>query len=102
MTIGHVQCWLLLSHFEGKNLWFTRASMSLGRAARLVQMMGLHNVEASGGPMAALPPPRDWSEKEERRRTLWAIFCTDRLMSSTTGWPVLLESSRVSSSPARR
>ena len=98
MTLGHAQCWLLLSHFEARQLWFMRASMSLGKGARLAQMMGLLNVEGSGV-TAAMAPPRDWSEKEERRRTMWAMFCTDRLTSSTTGWPLLFESSRVSFPP---
>src|SRR5688572_12149483 len=99
MTLGHAQCWLLLSQFEARRLWFTRASMSLSRSARLAQMLGLHNVEAPDMPATALAPPRNWSEKEERRRTMWAIFCTDRLTSSTTGWPVVLESSHVSCQP---
>ncbi|SPN99754.1 related to Zn(II)2Cys6 transcriptional activator [Cephalotrichum gorgonifer] len=97
LTLGHVQCWVLLSHFEAKHLWFTRASMSLSRAARLAQMLGLHDAEASmpAMSMAALAPPRNWSESEERRRTMWAIFSTDRLTSSTTGWPVVIESDRI-------
>jgi len=38
-----------------------------------------------------LPPPRDWTEREERRRTFWMAFCDDRYASIGTGWPVLID-----------
>lgn len=39
--------------------------------------------------------PKEWSELEERRRTWWAIFCSDRLVSATTGWPTLIDENDV-------
>lgn len=35
-----------------------------------------------------LPPARDWTEREERRRTFWMAFCEDRYASIGTGWPM--------------
>ncbi|KAI3579280.1 hypothetical protein IWW34DRAFT_622841 [Fusarium oxysporum f. sp. albedinis] len=37
-----------------------------------------------------LPPPGDFFEVEERRRTWWVIFCSDRFVSGITGWPALV------------
>jgi hypothetical protein len=37
------------------------------------------------------PAAPDWREIEEQRRTWWALFNTDRLLSATTGWPSLID-----------
>lgn len=39
----------------------------------------------------------DWIELEERRRTWWTIFCFDRFVCATTGWPALINDHNVSS-----
>ncbi|GKT55759.1 binuclear zinc transcription factor [Colletotrichum tofieldiae] len=36
------------------------------------------------------------SEAEERRRTWWVIYCSDRLVSGTTGWPVIINEQDIS------
>lgn len=65
--------------------------MSLCRAIRVAQMLGLHRVDGDGiGAIPLLPSPRDWTEAEERRRTWWVIYCSDRLVSGSTGWPALI------------
>ncbi|KAK4248624.1 hypothetical protein C7999DRAFT_40242 [Corynascus novoguineensis] len=74
--------------------WYARASMSVSRCVRLAQMLGLYDVEAVDGGFA-LAPANNWLEREERRRTMWAIFCTDRLSSSTTGWHPLVDIKKV-------
>lgn len=94
MTLAHAQCWLLLSHFEAQRLWFVRANLSVSRSVRLAQMLGLYDVETMRGSFG-LAPTDNWQEKEERRRTMWAIFCTDRLTSSTTGWHPLVDARQV-------
>lgn len=38
-----------------------------------------------------LPPPKDWTEREERRRTFWMAFCEDRYASIGTGWPMTID-----------
>ncbi|EEU36625.1 uncharacterized protein NECHADRAFT_51679 [Fusarium vanettenii 77-13-4] len=87
-TIAHTQCWCLLAMYESRQLLFSRASVSLSKCVRIAQMLGLHRLDS---PQQAtdppLPPPRDYFEVEERRRTWWAIFCSDRFVGGMTGWP---------------
>lgn len=42
--------------------------------------------------IAFLPPAKDWSEDEERRRVFWNIFLMDRFCSISTGWNLSLTS----------
>ena len=54
--------------------------------------MGLHRLDGAGLDVKeCLPPPRDWTEKEERRRTFWMAFCEDRYASIGTGWPMTID-----------
>lgn len=54
--------------------------------------MGLHRVDGAGLDVKqCLPLPRDWTEREERRRTFWAAFCEDRYASIGTGWPMSID-----------
>lgn len=54
--------------------------------------MGLHRLDGVGLDVKqCLPPPRDWTEREERRRTFWMAFCEDRYASVGTGWPMTIE-----------
>jgi hypothetical protein len=92
VTLAHAQAWILLACFEGRNMWFSKAAMSVSRSVRLAQVLGLHCVDGEQQrPGPTIPPPADWVEKEERRRTLWAIFSNDRFASSTAGWPTLMD-----------
>lgn len=45
--------------------------------------------------MAFLPPCKDWSEAEGRRRVFWTVFLMDRFCSVATGWNVCLTSADV-------
>lgn len=94
-TLGHCQAWVLIGSFEAQHLWFSRASMSTSRAVRLAQILGLHAVDGGWGVNQTLLPPKDWCQREERRRTFWTVFCVDRGTSSTTAWPTLIDVSRV-------
>lgn len=92
ITLAHAQAWALLTAFEFKMMYFPRAWMSCGRATRLTQMMGLHRQDGFGLDVKqCLPPPRDWTEREERRRTFWMAFCNDRYASIGTGWPMTID-----------
>ncbi|KAJ1332052.1 DNA binding [Microdochium nivale] len=100
MTVAHAQCWELFGHFEARQLWFTRAPASISRSVRLAQMLGLDKIDGAGAgdsrvSSSVLPPARDWSELEERRRTMWSIFSTDLDTSSSTGWPPLLDPKKI-------
>lgn len=92
ITIAHAQTWILLATYEFKMMFFPRAWMSSGRGSRMTQMMGLHRLDGTGLDVKqCLPPPRDWTEREERRRTFWMSFCVDRYSSIGTGWPMVIE-----------
>ncbi|RMZ87643.1 hypothetical protein DV736_g5132, partial [Chaetothyriales sp. CBS 134916] len=89
VTLAHCQAWALLSCYEFKMMYFPRAWMSTGRSSRLALMMGLHRQDRLGMDVKqTLPPPRDWLDREERRRTFWMVFCQDRYASIGTGWPM--------------
>ncbi|KZF22320.1 hypothetical protein L228DRAFT_211365 [Xylona heveae TC161] len=92
LTVAHAQCWILIATYEFKLMYFPRAWLSVGKGGRMCQMMGLHRLDGKGLDVKqCLLPPRDWTEREERRRTFWMAFCEDRYASIGTGWPVLFE-----------
>lgn len=98
ITMAHCQAWILITTYEFKMMHFPRAWLSTGRAVRLAQMMGLHRLDGSGLDVKqCLPSSRDWTESEERRRTFWMAFCTDRYASIGTGWPMTIEEKDVGS-----
>jgi len=103
LTLGHAQCWVLLSNYEMKMLYFPRAWMSIGRATRLAQMLSLHRLDCKGLDVKkSIGPPRDWTDHEERRRTFWAAYCFDRWGSIGTGWPMGLDERDVRSDHLKR
>jgi Fungal specific transcription factor domain len=61
------------------------------RSLRIFRL-GLHRLDGAGLDVKqCLPPPRDWTEREERRRTFWMSFCEDRYASIGTGWPMTID-----------
>lgn len=97
VSVSNCQTWLLIATYEFRMMFFPRAWLSVGKAARLTFMMGLNRLD---GPdlevKKTLPPARDWTEKEERRRVFWMTFCVDRYASVGTGWPVVMDERDVS------
>jgi len=92
ISIAHAQTHSLLASYEFKMMYFPRAWMSTGSAIRLCQMMSLHRLDSAGLDVKqCLPSPRDWTEREERRRTFWMAFCQDRYASIGTGWPMTID-----------
>ncbi|KAL5332924.1 fungal-specific transcription factor domain-containing protein [Aspergillus crustosus] len=92
LSIAHAQTWLLIGCYEYKMMYFPRAWLSTGVAARLAIMLGLHRLDGEGLEVKqCLPPPRDWTEKEERRRVFWMTFAVDRYASIGTGWPTCID-----------
>jgi hypothetical protein len=60
-------------------------------------MMGLNRLDGNGLDVKqSILPPKDWTEREERRRTFWMAFCTDRYASIGTGWPMVIDENDVS------
>ncbi|KAB2101599.1 hypothetical protein AG0111_0g10293 [Alternaria gaisen] len=89
ITLAHCQTWVLVTTYEFRQMYFPRAWLSAGRGARLAQMMQLHRLDGVGLDVKqCLAPPKDWTEREERRRTFWLTFCIDRYASIGTGWPM--------------
>ncbi|ODH29855.1 hypothetical protein ACO22_03679 [Paracoccidioides brasiliensis] len=92
VNVAHSQTWTLIASYEFKMMYFPRAWMSTGHATRLALMMGLHRQDGSGSEIKqCIPPARDWTELEERRRTFWVAFCQDRYASVGTGWPMIVD-----------
>ncbi|KAI5862700.1 hypothetical protein GGS23DRAFT_571411 [Durotheca rogersii] len=92
ISVAHAQTHILLASYEFKMMYFPRAWMSTGASVRLCQMIGLHRIDGAGLDVKqCLPPARDWTEKEERRRTFWMAFCQDRYASIGTGWPMTID-----------
>ncbi|TLS27578.1 hypothetical protein PpBr36_05187 [Pyricularia pennisetigena] len=92
ICVAHTQTHTLLASYELKMMYFPRAWMSTGAAVRLSQMIGLHRLDGAGLDVKqCLPPPRDWTEREERRRTFWVAFTQDRYASIGTGWPMTID-----------
>ncbi|KAH8889536.1 hypothetical protein GQ53DRAFT_218441 [Thozetella sp. PMI_491] len=92
ISVAHAQTHTLLAMYEFRWMYFPRAWMSAGAAVRLSQMIGLHRLDGAGLDVKqCLPPPRDWTEREERRRTFWLAFCEDRYASIGTGWPMTVD-----------
>ncbi len=95
----HTQAWILIAIYEFKMMHFPRAWLSTGRAIRLAQMMGMHRLDSLGLDVKqTLSPPRDWVEREERRRTFWMAFCLDTYATVGTGWPMTIDEKDVRSS----
>ncbi|ESZ97049.1 fungal specific transcription factor domain-containing protein [Sclerotinia borealis F-4128] len=98
ISVSHAQSHILLASYEFKMMYFPRAWMSTGAAIRLCQMMGLHRLDKpSLDVKQCIPPPRDWTEREERRRTFWSAFCEDRYASIGTGWPMMIDEKDIAS-----
>lgn len=92
ISVAHAQTHVLLAQYEFKMMYFPRAWMSTGSAVRLCQMMGLHRLDGNGLDVKmCIPPPKDWTEREERRRTFWMAFAEDRYASIGTGWPMTID-----------
>ena len=92
VSLARAQTWTLICAYEFKMMHFPRAWMSVGRAGRLALMMGLNRIDGAGLDVKqALPPPRDITETEERRRTFWMAYCVDRYASIGTGWPIAID-----------
>ncbi|KAL6923618.1 hypothetical protein FSHL1_000867 [Fusarium sambucinum] len=92
LSLGHVQAWALMSCFEAEHTMFAKASITLSSALRAAHILNLHRVDM---PQSIGNVSTDWIELEERRRTWWTIFCFDRFVCATTGWPALINQQKI-------
>ncbi|KAH9219389.1 fungal-specific transcription factor domain-containing protein [Leptodontidium sp. 2 PMI_412] len=96
LTLYHAQTWCLIATYEVTKAYFTRSWMSVGRAICLVQKLGLSNLDVEDTRLKHLSlPAHDWIELEEGRRTFWAAFYADRWASTMTGWPMILDETKI-------
>lgn len=96
-TVAHCQFWSIVGAYEFRLMYFPRAWMSSGNASRMALMLNLNRQDGLGLEVKqSLPPPRDWVEREERRRAFWLAFCQDRYASIGTGWPMTIDEKDVS------
>lgn len=99
VSLAHCQMWVLVGTYEFRMIYFPRAWLSVGKAGRLALMMGLHRLDGVGLDVKqSILPPKDWTEREERRRVFWMSFCADRYASIGTGWPMVIDENDVSPS----
>ncbi|KAK4234640.1 fungal-specific transcription factor domain-containing protein [Achaetomium macrosporum] len=86
VRIEQVQAWLLVAFYEFARSSYCRASISAGRAFRLVQLAGLHQLDQPGNTIEGEEPV----VTEEKRRTFWVAYCLDRLISLRSRCPLTL------------
>lgn len=86
VRIELVQAWLLLTFYELARASYRRASISAGRALRLVQLARLHEVDNPENNVEG----EDAVAREERRRTFWVAYCLDRLGCLKSRCPLTL------------
>jgi hypothetical protein len=86
VRIEQVQAWLLVAFYELARASYRRASISAGRAFRLVQLAQLHEVDSPGISVEEEDPV----VREERRRTFWVAYCLDRLICMRSRSPLTL------------
>ncbi|KAJ5183630.1 hypothetical protein N7492_001246 [Penicillium capsulatum] len=92
INLSHCQMWILVGTYEFRMIYFPRAWLSVGKSVRLALMMGLHRLDGVGLDVKqSILPPKDWTEREERRRVFWMAFCADRYASIGTGWPMIVD-----------
>ena len=101
MSIDALQACILIALYEFKQIYFARAWMSIGRAMRLAQMLGLHKMDQNESSVLAtgfqpgLLPTNDPAELEERRRTFWVLWNCEWYASSRTRSPMNIDDTEV-------
>jgi hypothetical protein len=93
ITVAHCQTWSLLGSYEFKMMYFPRAWMSVGRATRSAQMMGLHRQDGAGLDVKqCLSPAKDWVERVSFNRSFYLLDLRFDTFVSTTVWGLCVES----------
>lgn len=90
-SLNMLQALILITYYEFRRTSFARAWLSLGRANRLANMLGLHAMDqdtqskTQADFILPLPEPVGLAEMEERRRSFWVLFTFDVYASIRTG-----------------
>lgn len=75
VSLRLVQSLVLLAVYEMGHAIYPAAYLTVGRAARLAMVIGLHNTKLA---TQLFVLPDMWSLREEQGRTWWAIFVLDK------------------------
>ncbi|KAH6956543.1 fungal-specific transcription factor domain-containing protein [Fusarium avenaceum] len=101
MSVENLQGLSIIAFTDMGNGDMPRAWPIIGSLTRTVEYLQL-SVEMDDRqqgpllkPLTSLPPSKNWTQDEERRRVFWSIFNLDRLCSVMTGWNTSLTSDDV-------
>lgn len=78
ISLRLVQSVVLLATYEYSHAIYPASYLTIGRAARLGSLLGWH----SGGAQQLFKSADTWTQREEQRRTWWAIFILDRYVEN--------------------
>lgn len=81
LSLGLLQAKLLIAMYEVGHGIYPAAFMSVGHAARLGHMIGLHDRKGASQLFRA---PSSWTLREEERRVWWEVVVMDRYV--VRGW----------------
>ncbi|EPE35870.1 hypothetical protein GLAREA_05208 [Glarea lozoyensis ATCC 20868] len=87
LSLASAQCWYLIASYEASNVFYIKGWMSVGKCVRIVQMLGLHQLDVNGG----ASQNQNWVEAEEGRRTFWASHLADRFASTLSKRPFIFQ-----------
>ena len=97
VDVEQVQSWVLVALYEAMCMKYKSAWMSIGRACRLTQIMGLHKIDCPENVAKATEAGKTNGVRiEEERRTFWMVYCLDRLFGIRHNWPMALNELAVS------
>ncbi|KAJ4259718.1 hypothetical protein NW762_007649 [Fusarium torreyae] len=101
MSVENLQALSIIAFTDMGNGDMSKSWPIIGSLTRTVEYLQL-SVEADDRqqgpllkPLTSLPPSKNWTQDEERRRVFWNIFNLDRLCSVMTGWNTSLTSDDV-------
>ncbi|KAL2841723.1 fungal-specific transcription factor domain-containing protein [Aspergillus pseudoustus] len=91
-SVENLQVLVIIASSDIGNGQASQAWPLVGSLSRMVEYLQLtvehdepvHHLFSQ--PYKLLPPPKDWTEAEERRRVFWSIFALDRFCSVSMGW----------------
>ncbi|KAH8704711.1 fungal-specific transcription factor domain-containing protein [Talaromyces proteolyticus] len=101
-NLNLLQTYILLTYYEFRRKSFARAWMSLGKAIRLSDMLGLHRMDqgeqtgVESSRVVSFQGKISLTEARERRRTFWVLFAFDAYASIRTGSPLTIQEETIS------
>lgn len=91
--VEQAQAWLLVAHYELCYMNLQRAWITMGRAFRLIQLLGLHDIDRHIA--SNTQSEEDWTTLEEQRRTFWGAYTLDHYINICNNRPLGLQEETV-------